>query len=93
MAGNFDNFRELMEKRLVINSRIKPDAYLDLPGALASWVDKKGRRQVSVTTGDGRYWEITLRGSLEAADIKILAMQGMESVSIKNGKLFIEIRK
>jgi hypothetical protein len=87
------DFRELMEKRLVINSRIKPDAYYDLPGALASWVDKKGRRQISVKTGDGRYWEITLRGSLEADDIRILAMQGLESVSIKNGKLFIEVRK
>lgn len=92
MADGLD-FRQLMEKRLVINSRVKPDAYFDLPGALASWVDKKGRRQVEVKTGDNKYWEITLRGSLEADDIRILAMQGMESVSIKNGKLFIEVRK
>ena len=88
-----DLFRELLERRLVINSRIQSDAYLDLPGVLASWVDKKGRRNVEVRTGEKSYWEFTLRGSLEAVDVKTLAMQGMESVSIKNGKLFIEIRK
>jgi hypothetical protein len=92
MADGLD-FRELIEKRLVINSRIKPDAYYDLPGALASWVDKKGRRQVMVNTGDSSYWEFTLRGDLEAADIRILALQGLESISIKQGKLFIEVRK
>jgi hypothetical protein len=87
------DFRELIERRLVINSRVKADAYLDLPGALASWVDKKGRRNVTVTTGDNSYWEFTLKGSLEPNDLRILGMQGIESVSIKQGKLFVEVRK
>jgi hypothetical protein len=46
-----------------------------------------------VNTGDNSYWEFTLRGDLEAADIRILALQGLESISIKQGKLFIEVRK
>jgi len=84
MAG----FRQLLEKK-----KPGPDLYLDLPGALASWVDKKGRKNIQISTDKNAYWEITLKGSLEADDLRILALQGIEGVSVKSGKLFIEIRK
>ena len=82
------DFRELLERK-----EPGPDLYLDLPGGLASWVDKKGRKNIQISTGKNAYWEFTLKTGLEAEDIKILALQGMESVSVKSGKLFIEVRK
>lgn len=67
------------------------DKYYDLPGPIASWIDKYGRKKVQVAD-DGTHWILQIKGSLNGADL--FALSRLDSVTaIGKNKLQIEVRK
>ena len=66
-------FKELIEKSKVVST-------LDLPGALASYIDKKFGKRVKILD-TGKEYKITIvKGKLDDKDIKALVLSGLNSI-------------
>lgn len=69
------------------------DPYFDLPGGAASWVDKRGRNNVTIKN-IGKLFVLQIKGSLDDRDLKILTFEGLEHIAaIGKNKLEIKLRK
>jgi hypothetical protein len=67
------------------------DKFFDLPGHLASWVEKKGRKKVEVAE-DGESWIFKVK-MLTPEDLRVLVINRLDGISIQKNKLFVKVRK
>lgn len=67
------------------------DKFFELPGYLASWVEKKGRKKVEVAE-DGESWIFKVK-MLTPQDLATLAINRLDSISIQKNKLYVVVRK
>ena len=67
------------------------DKFFDLPGHLASWVEKKGRKKVDVAE-DGESWIFKVK-MLTPQDLAVLALNRLDGISIQKNNLVVVVRK
>lgn len=82
----------LYQEKKSIPTPFATDKYFELPGHLASWVDKKGRKKVEVAE-DGESWIFKFKGELTGQDLAILVINRLESVGMDKSKLIVKVRK
>ena len=68
------------------------DKFFELPGHLASWVEKKGRKKVEVAE-DGESWIFKFKGELTGSDLAVLVINRLDGVGIEKNKLVVTVRK
>jgi hypothetical protein len=80
------------EKRESIPTPFAGDKFFELPGTLASWVEKKGRKRVEIAE-DGESWHFKVN-ELTNKDLAVLAMNRLDYVGpIDKKRLLVKVRK
>ena len=68
------------------------DKFFELPGTLASWVEKKGKKRVEIAE-DGESWIFKVN-ELTDWDLRILAVNRLEYVGpIDKKRILVKVRK
>jgi len=68
------------------------DKFFELPGHLASWVEKKGRKRVEVAE-DGESWIFKVK-DLDGKDLAVLAVNRLDYVGpIDKKTILVKVRK